>query len=384
MYAGPGAGSMIGAAVAWDALATELQTAASSYSSVIAGLTSGPWLGPAAANAAAAFIPFATWTSVTAGQAELAASQARAAIAAYEAAYAATVPPAVIAANRSLLAALVATNFFGQNSPAIAATEALYCEMWAQDAAAMYGYAATSASASTLAPFQLPPPVTEAAGLAAQATAVSQAAGEAGATQSTLASLVETVPAALTSMASPANVSGASGPAAAALTLPSTSPLGSSGEMANLLNIAVMPVFALSSLLGIAQTMQGMAATAAQEAAAAAAAVEGAVEGAAVAAEEAMIGGEAAMGGVLGAMGSAASLGSLSVPPTWTSVIPTAHFAGAQGAVTTGMVGEGGVPPALLGGVPRGATGPRNPMPRYGLVPTVMAQPPSAGYGAVV
>ena len=53
-----------------------------------------------------------------------------------------TVPPPVIAANRTQLMSLTATNFFGQNTPAIAATEAQYSEMWAQDAAAMYGYAA--------------------------------------------------------------------------------------------------------------------------------------------------------------------------------------------------------------------------------------------------
>ncbi|WP_252159672.1 PPE domain-containing protein, partial [Mycobacterium tuberculosis] len=41
-----------------------------------------------------------------------------------------------VVANRALLVALVATNFFGQNTPAIAATEAQYAEMWAQDAAA--------------------------------------------------------------------------------------------------------------------------------------------------------------------------------------------------------------------------------------------------------
>ena len=37
--------------------------------------------------------------------------------------FAATVPPPVIAANRALLAMLIATNFLGQNTPAIAATE---------------------------------------------------------------------------------------------------------------------------------------------------------------------------------------------------------------------------------------------------------------------
>jgi PPE-repeat protein len=59
-----------------------------------------------------------------------------------------TVPPAVIAANRTQLASLVATNVLGQNTPAIAVTEAQYGEMWAQDAAAMCGCAGASASAS--------------------------------------------------------------------------------------------------------------------------------------------------------------------------------------------------------------------------------------------
>ena len=54
----------------------------------------------------------------------------------------------MIAANRVLLLNLIATNFFGQNTPAIAVTEAQYMEMWAQDAAAMYGYTASSAVAT--------------------------------------------------------------------------------------------------------------------------------------------------------------------------------------------------------------------------------------------
>lgn len=52
----------------------------------------------------------------------------------------------MVAANRALLAALVATNFLGINTPAIMATEAHYMEMWAQDAMAMYAYAAASGS----------------------------------------------------------------------------------------------------------------------------------------------------------------------------------------------------------------------------------------------
>ena len=86
-------------------------------------------------------------------------------------------PPPVIAANRSLLMALIATNVLGQNTPAIAATETQYAEMWAQDAAAMYGYAGSSASATTLTPFTPPAPTTNPGGLTGQAAAVAQATG---------------------------------------------------------------------------------------------------------------------------------------------------------------------------------------------------------------
>jgi PPE-repeat protein len=66
----------------------------------------------------------------------------------------------VIAANRALLTALVATNLFGQNTPAIAATESQYAEMWAQDAAAMYGYAGSTATVTSGLPTFDPAPQT--------------------------------------------------------------------------------------------------------------------------------------------------------------------------------------------------------------------------------
>jgi PPE-repeat protein len=157
MYAGPGPGSMLAAAAAWQSLAEELTCAASGYGSVVSSLAGGAWTGPSSTAMAAAAAPYVTWLSATGDQAQQAAVQATAAASAYESAFAATVPPPMIDANRSLLAALVATNVLGQNTPAIAATEALYAEMWAQDAAAMYGYAGASATASQVNPFTAPP-----------------------------------------------------------------------------------------------------------------------------------------------------------------------------------------------------------------------------------
>src|SRR5271154_4353437 len=152
IYSGPGSSPLLAAATAWDALAWELQTSAGSYGSTTGELTSS-WQGPSSEAAASAAAPYTEWLSDTAAQAEQTASQAQAAAAAYEAAFAASIPPPVIEANRALLSALVATNFLGINTPAIAATEAAYAEFWAQDAVAMYGYAGSSAAATVLSPF---------------------------------------------------------------------------------------------------------------------------------------------------------------------------------------------------------------------------------------
>ena len=66
MYAGPGSGSMMAAAAAWDGLAAELGTAASGYSSVITELTSAPWVGPASRTMMAAVAPYVSWLSAAA------------------------------------------------------------------------------------------------------------------------------------------------------------------------------------------------------------------------------------------------------------------------------------------------------------------------------
>jgi len=184
IYAGPGSAPLLAAATAWDALATELQTTAASYASTIGELSTS-WQGPSSAAAADAATPFTEWLSTTAAQAEQTASQAQAAAAAYEAAFAASIPPPVIEANRALLAALVATNFLGINTPAIAATEAAYAEFWAQDAGAMYAYAGAANTASQLVPFSNAPATTNDSGQASQAAATAQSAAASSADSAT-------------------------------------------------------------------------------------------------------------------------------------------------------------------------------------------------------
>jgi PPE-repeat protein len=173
MYSGAGSGPLMAAASAWSELAADLETTAASYQTVIAQLTGTTWLGPSSARMAAAAAPFVAWLESSSAQAAQTSAQAMLAAASYEGAFASTVPPAVIAANRALLAALVATNFLGQNTPAIAATEALYMEMWFQDGATMDTYATASQQAVVL-PQQTPAPTTSDGGASADSAAAAQ------------------------------------------------------------------------------------------------------------------------------------------------------------------------------------------------------------------
>ncbi|MBV8290778.1 MAG: PPE domain-containing protein, partial [Mycobacterium sp.] len=208
MYSGPGCGSMLAAAAAWDGLADDLHSTAGSYQSVIWDLIGAAWLGPSSASMAAAVAPYIEWMTTTAALCEETATNARAAAAAYEAAFAMTVPPPMVAANRTLLMSLIATNFLGQNTPAIAATEADYGEMWAQDAGAMYEYAGASAAASPLPSFTSAPPTTNPAGVAGQVAAVAHASATSAGTgtqtvMSTGSQLLSGVPTALQGLALP-------------------------------------------------------------------------------------------------------------------------------------------------------------------------------------
>ena len=355
MYAGPGSGPMIAAAASWDSLATEVSLAAGDYGSVISGLTSGPWRGPASASMVAAAAPYVSWMNATAAQAEQAADQAKAAASAYETAFAATVPPPVIVANRTLLASLVFTNILGQNTPAIATTEAHYAEMWAQDAAAMYGYAGSSSAATTLTPFAQAPAT----------TTVGQATG--AGTQTTLSQLVTSVPAALQGLASPAT-STSSGSGLQwlldLLTGNSTSTTGLSGLFNDLFSSSGLGLnnnfwntifssgfYMPGNFLGTMTDFIGLqsaagadaGAAAAGEAAAAADGLGGTVAGPASALGE--VGG---LGGTASAaMGRGAAIGALAVPPSWNAIAPTVSpLPAALGGMPLAP------PPAVAAGMP--------------------------------
>jgi PPE-repeat protein len=140
LHAGAGPAPMLAASAAWDGLAVELGSAAQSFSSITSGLAGEAWQGAASAAMLSTAAQYSASLNAAATQAQTAAAQAQVVASEFESALAATVHPVVVAANRNELVQLVFSNLFGQNAPAIAATEAEYEQMWAQDVSAMVGY----------------------------------------------------------------------------------------------------------------------------------------------------------------------------------------------------------------------------------------------------
>jgi len=391
MYSGPGSAPMRTASAAWNLLAAELESAATQYQSTI-DVLDDEWLGPTSATMAAAVDPYITWMSTTSAQAEQTAAQASAAASAYEAAYAMTVPPLEVTANRTQLAMLVATNVIGQNTPAIAANEAMYGEMWAQDAAAMYGYAGSSAAASSVKAFTQPPETSNPAAQAAQGSAVTQANGAStgSGVQSQLQQLTSTIPSSLKQLTSPVS----------AATNAATQPTGfldsildfldgadgnSIGTFLNssLVNGLVSGSYVSPALITPAIT-SGLADI--NSLAPAEAAVGGGLSAPAFA--SGMITPAPVSVGVSVNTAGSALVGKLSVPPAWSAAAQVANHSGVTyagggwtnavgptgggtGAVPAGMPGMPGAAAARSGGFGHG--------PRYGSRLTVMGRPLSGG-----
>jgi len=389
MYAGPGSSSLQAAASAWNGLAAELQSAAQGYETVITQLSSDEWTGAASASMASAAQPYVSWLNTTAAQAEQAATQARAAAAAHEQAFAATVPPPLIAANRAQTAAAVQANVFGQYTPLIAQLEAQYSEMWAQDSAAMYGYAGQSAAATQVTPFTSPAATTNPAGTAAQSAAVSSATGTSAATssQTILQELTSSMPTSLQSLSSPTS---------AATTTPFQnlwSFLFGTTVIATNLSALVTSYSPYAALFynteGLPYFSVGMGNFGTQIAKSA-----GMLGGAVPAAvPPPALGGLGGLGAALGGgaahsvsaiSGGAGAVGKLAVPASWAGAIPQAAPHGVQlvSSVSAAPEAAGAGGGNLLGGMPLAggkAGGLGGFGPRYGFKPTVMPRPPSAG-----
>ena len=397
MYSGPGSSSLQAAASAWNGLAAELQSAAQGYDTVITQLSSDEWTGTASAAMASAAQPYVTWMQQTAAEAEQAATQARAAAAAYEQAFAATVAPPLIAANRAETAQAVQANVFGQYTPLIAQLEAQYGQMWAQDAAAMYSYAGQSASAAQVTPFAAPAATTNPGGTANQSAAVSQATATSAASssQSILQQLTSSMPSSLQSLASPAATS-----AATTTTTPFQSLwsflFGTTALATNLsaLVTSYSPYAALFyNTEGLPYFSVGMGNFGVQIAKSAGM-LGGALPAAVPPPALGGLGGlGAALGGGAGAgahsvaaiSGGAGSVGKLAVPASWIgggAAPPVTPHTQLVSSVSAAPEAAGAGNGNLVGGMPLAGTGRGSAFgsgPRYGIKPTVMPRPPSAG-----
>jgi PPE-repeat protein len=365
----------VAAAGSWDSLSAELGTTAETYGSVLSTLTTLHWHGPASAAMTAAATPYVEWLTTTAQQTKQTAMQARAAAAAFDQAFAMTVPPPMIAINRAQLQALIATNFFGQNTAAIAATEAQYAEMWAQDATAMNGYAVSSAAATRLTSFASPQQNTNSDGVAAQNAAANQAAsGPLG----DLYSLLQGLSSQLANVLNLSPIPISSNPLSLldAIQFANTSIQGVGTSIGGVGTFAGLPA-SLSShaanLLGMQANMAYLAGLGSPAPALGPIGLGGGMPGSGVA---------GLPNAVTASLARANTIGPMSVPANWsapsTSSISALQPAGLTTLAGTDELAGSGYPgvPGMPAGTLARASG---VLPRYGTRLTVMTRPPAGG-----
>jgi PPE-repeat protein len=236
--------------------------------------------------------------------------------------------------------------------------------MWAQDAAAMYGYAGTSAAAARLSPFAEPPQTVNPAVQTSQAVAVAQAAGSSVATDvaEAMPRLLSSLPTVLEALASPL----------------AEDPLLELDYILGAISVVASSTSITGSLTGIMASLSTQAQLVGAGSASVGAALANSAGGGAL--------GSAQLAAVSATVGRATPLGPLSVPQSWAANAAPATGAAALpgaslGSATSSNALEAGVLPNLLGAQPLGrpARGGRSGGLRMGLGRSVIPRTLCAG-----
>ena len=282
----------------------------------------------------------------------------------------------------------------GLNNGVIAQLEAQYQEFWAQNAAALYNYAGQSAAAAKVTPYQNAPNIVNPSATGTQAAAV--AAAQSTPAASLQQSLQGFIPGSKASWAccpppaGPRSCCSSAGTQYPWLTqawflLTGQTVLPTNlGTMVNgytpyaglFYNTEGLPYFSVG-MGNFGTQMSKTLGLLTAGAPAAAAAVPKALPA---------LGGMLGGGGIAHAaasIGSAGSIGKLSVPATWAGATTGLSHAAPQLVSTVSAAPEAAStgPGNLLGGMPLAGvgSGTAGSAPRYGFRPTVMARPPLGG-----
>lgn len=192
--AGTGPETWLAASAVWTSFAEIVATATASLMGEIATMTGSTLTGMTSVSMLTSSVPFFGWLAHMEATALMHSVACATVAESWGTCTAGIIPLPVVNQNRITEASLVASNIFGQNSPAIAELDREYGQFWAQDGASMMSYD-SAVTVATMPKFvSPPPPLANLAGGASQlADNAAQTAAQAGQSASSLGSEMSSI-----------------------------------------------------------------------------------------------------------------------------------------------------------------------------------------------